>query len=66
MPVPKQVTPKERKIDDTVNETFPASDAPATGSSTSNEAPARPTERTASLPRTEDIEAAKRGDGHKQ
>ena len=66
MPLPKQATPKERKLDDAVKETFPARDPTSTGSATSTEAPARPVERKAPVIRKEDIEAAKRGDGHKQ
>lgn len=66
MPLPKKATPKETKIDEAVKETFPASDPPSTGSATSTEAPARPVDRKAPVIRKEDIEAAKRGDGHKQ
>jgi hypothetical protein len=66
MPIPKQKTPKEHKLDEAVKETFPASDPPSTGSSTSTEAPTKPVERQAPQIRKEDIEAAQRGDGHKQ
>lgn len=66
MPLPKQATPKDRKLDDAVKETFPASDPLSTGSTTSTEAPTRPVERKAPVIRKEDIEAAQRGDGHKQ
>jgi hypothetical protein len=66
MPLPKTSSHEDRKIDDAVKETFPASDAPSTGSATSTEPPTRPVERKASVIRKEDIEAAKRGDGHKQ
>lgn len=66
MPLTKTPSLKERKIDEAVKETFPASDPPSTGAATSTEAPARPVERKAPVIRKEDIEAAQRGDGHKQ
>jgi hypothetical protein len=46
--------------------TFPASDAVATGKSTSTEPPSRPTDREAPIISEEDIEQARRGSGHKQ
>jgi len=66
MPIQKQPNAKEKKLDEAVKETFPASDPPSIGSATSTEAPTKPVDRKAPQIRKEDIEAAQRGDGHKQ
>jgi hypothetical protein len=57
---------REKKIDDAIDKTFPASDPPATGRATSTEAPARPTDRKAPIITKEEIEEAREGKGHKQ
>jgi hypothetical protein len=59
-------TPKERKIDKAVDMSFPASDATAHGKATSTEPPARPADRKAPHITKEQIEQARRGDGHKE
>jgi hypothetical protein len=56
---------KDKKVDKTCNMSFPESDAPAHGKSTSTEPPTRPTDRTAPRITKEQIEQAKRGEGHK-
>jgi hypothetical protein len=58
--------PREKKIDRSVDMTFPASDAPVHGRATGTETPARPTDRKAPKITKEEIERAKRGAGHKQ
>jgi hypothetical protein len=57
---------KEKKLDKAVDMTFPASDPPAAGKSTSTEPPRRPADRKAPIVTKEEIEAAQRGRGHKQ
>ena len=57
-------TSKERKIDEAVDMTFPASDAPAHGASTGTEPPRRPANRQAPPITKEQIERAQRGEGH--
>jgi hypothetical protein len=57
---------QDKKVDEAVAETFPASDPTATGKATSTEPPKRPKDRKAPLISKEDIERAQRGDGHKQ
>ena len=57
---------REKKIDDAIDKTFPASDPPASGRSTSTEAPARPADRKAPVITKEEIEDARKGKGHKQ
>lgn len=66
MTLSKKANDRDRKIDEAVKETFPASDPPSSATATSTEAPARPVERKAPIIRKEDVEAAQRGDGHKQ
>lgn len=66
MPLSDKAKSKDEKIDQAGKDTFPASDPPSTGSSTSTEAPSRPVDRKAPVIRKEDIDAAQRGDGHKQ
>lgn len=57
---------KDDKVDKALKETFPASDPPTFGKSTANEAPLSPAGRKAPIISKEDVEAARRGDGHKQ
>lgn len=56
---------KDRKIDQAVDMSFPASDAPAHGKATGTEPPHRPTDRKAPHITKEQIEQARRGEGHK-
>ena len=62
----KSKTQKDRKVDKAVDMTFPASDATAHGKATGTEAPRRPADRKAPLVTKDQIEQAKRGEGHKQ
>ncbi len=57
---------QDRKIDKAVEMSFPASDPIATGNATSTEPPARPTDRSAPVISPEEIEQARRGQGHEQ
>ena len=57
---------KEKKVDKAVDMTFPASDPPASGKSTSTEAPQRPVDRKPPVISKEQIERAQKGEGHKQ
>ncbi|RTL62892.1 MAG: hypothetical protein EKK41_24565 [Hyphomicrobiales bacterium] len=57
---------KEKKVDEAIKETFPASDPPAFGRSTGNEPANKPTSRQAAVISKEDIEAARQGEGHKK
>jgi len=57
-------TPKDRKIDKAVDMTFPASDVPAHGRATGTEPPRRPVDRQAPQVTKEQIEQARRGEGH--
>ena len=56
---------KDKKVDKAGNMSFPASDAPSHGKATSTEPPARPADRMAPRITKEQIEQAKRGEGHK-
>jgi hypothetical protein len=56
---------KEEKHDDAVDMTFPASDATAHGRPTSTEKPRRPVDRKAPVVTRQEIEQARRGEGHK-
>ena len=49
---------KQKKVDKSLDMTFPASDPPASGQSTGTEPPTRPTNRQAPLVSKEQIEAA--------
>jgi hypothetical protein len=49
---------KQKKVDKSLDMTFPASDPPASGQSTGTEPPMRPTNRQAPLVSKEQIEAA--------
>lgn len=62
----EKVRQREKKIDDAIDKTFPASDPTATGRATSTEAPARPPDRKAPIITKEEIEEARKGKGHKQ
>ena len=57
---------KDKKVDKAGQQSFPASDAPAHGKATGTEAPARPADRKAPVISREEIERARRGEGHKQ
>ena len=57
---------KDRKVDQAVDMTFPASDATAHGKPTVTEPPKRPVDHKASTITKEQIERAQRGEGHKQ
>jgi hypothetical protein len=62
----KQKREQDKKVDDAVDQTFPASDPGATGKATSTEPPKRPQDRNAPLISKVEIEQAQRGDCHKQ
>jgi hypothetical protein len=57
---------QEKKVDQAVDMTFPASDPVAAGESTSTEPPKRPTDREPPLVSKEEIEQARRGAGHER
>lgn len=57
---------KDRKIDEAGKESFPASDPASIGKPTGTEAPASRPDRQAPIPSKQEIEAARRGEGHKQ
>lgn len=57
---------QEEKIDEAIQETFPASDPTATGKATSTEPPKRPKDREAPIISKEEIEQARQGKGHAQ
>jgi hypothetical protein len=57
---------KDKKVDQSVDMTFPASDPPARGKPTGTEAPKRPVDRKPPVISKEEIEQAQRGQGHKQ
>ena len=56
---------KEKKVDDAIDMTFPASDPTAHGKATGTEPPSRPTDRKAPKITKDQIEQAQRGEGHK-
>ena len=56
----------DKEIDEAVDMTFPASDAPAHGRPTSTEPSRRPADRKAPVITKEQIEEAQRGKGRKQ
>jgi hypothetical protein len=56
---------KDKKHDQAVDMTFPASDATAHGPPTGTEPPTRPVDRKAPIITREQIEQAERGEGHK-
>jgi hypothetical protein len=53
---------KQKKVDKSLDMTFPASDPPASRRATSTEAPARPASRQAPVLSKEQVEAAAGGD----
>ena len=55
----------DKKHDQAVDMTFPASDPVAPGNPTATEEPCRPTERKAPEITREQIKLAQQGDGHK-
>ena len=55
---------KQRKHDKAVDMTFPASDPVAQGEPTGTEEPRRPVDRKAPVTTREEIEQARRGEGH--
>jgi DnaJ-class molecular chaperone len=55
---------REDDVDQSVEMTFPASDAATPGHATSTEPPSRPTDRRAPMISKDDIEAAAKGAGH--
>jgi hypothetical protein len=57
---------KDKKVDQAVDMTFPASDPPASGKPTGTEAPKRPADRKPPIISREEIRHAQRGQGHKQ
>ena len=57
---------KDKKVDKAVDMTFPASDAPAHSKPTATETPKRPSDREAPPITREQVERARRGEGHKQ
>jgi hypothetical protein len=59
-------TPKDKKVDRAGETSFPASDAPAHGRTTATEPPSRPVDRKAPVVTKDEIERAKRGEGHKK
>jgi hypothetical protein len=56
---------KDEKHDKAVDMTFPASDPTAHGKPTGTEEPGRPADRKAPVITREQIEQARRGEGHK-
>ena len=59
-------TRKDKKVDRAGDMSFPASDAPAHGRTTATEPPGRPVDRKAPVVTKDEIERAKRGEGHKK
>ena len=57
---------EDKKVDNASDMSFPASDAPSHSSATGTEPPARPADRKAPVITKDDIERAKRGEGHKR
>lgn len=57
---------KEKKIDNAIKETFPASDPVATGEATGTEPAKRPVDRRPPVISKEEIEQAQKGQGHAQ
>jgi hypothetical protein len=56
---------KDKKVDRAGDMSFPASDAPAHGRTTATEPPGRPVDRKAPVVTKDEIERAKRSEGHK-
>lgn len=57
---------QDTKVDKAIDMTFPASDPVAAGKATGTESPNRPVDRKAPVITKEQIEQARRGNGHKQ
>ena len=57
---------RERKLDEEIEQTFPASDPTAAGEPTSTEPLGRPADRKPAPIRREEVEAARKGKGHAQ
>ncbi len=57
---------QDKKVDDAMDKSFPASDPPATGASTSTEPAAKPVDRQPPVISKEEIESARQGKGHAQ
>jgi hypothetical protein len=57
---------EDKKVDNESDMSFPASDAPSHSSATGTEPPARPADRKAPVISKDDIERAKRSEGHKR
>mgnify|MGYP003390689342 FL=1 len=57
---------QEEKIDEAIQETFPASDSAAVGEATGTEPAKRPKDRLPPLISEDEIERARRGDEHEQ
>ncbi len=55
----------DKKNDEAVDMTFPASDPTAHGPATGTEPPTQPVDRKAPVIKREQIEQAQRGEGHK-
>lgn len=65
MSTPREKKAKQdKKIDDAVEKTFPASDPPATGNPTGTEPVQKPVDRKAPVVSKEEIENARQGKGH--
>ena len=62
----KKKLEEDDRVDEGIRETFPASDATATGKPTSTEPAGRPTDREAPTISREEIEDARKGKGHAQ
>lgn len=56
----------EARLDEAIEMTFPASDPVAAGEPTSTEEPGRPVDREAATIASDEVERARRGEGHKQ
>lgn len=62
----KRKEAQDKKLDEAIKHSFPASDPVRPGNATGTEEPTRPKDRQAPLPSKADIEAARRGDGHRK
>jgi hypothetical protein len=57
---------KDKKVDQASDMSFPASDAPAHGRTTATEPPSRPVDRKAPVVTKDEVERARRGEGHRK
>ncbi len=62
----KKKLEEDERVDEAIQETFPASDPTAAGKPTSTEPAGRPTDRQPPTIRREEIEQAQKGKGHAQ